>query len=43
MCFKGIAESFENSKYVKNPNEGIVDCAPRVFSMMDGVLQTQHM
>ncbi len=32
MCFKGIAKTFENSKYMKPPNESIVSCALKVFS-----------
>jgi len=41
MCFKGIAKTFENPKYVKPPNEGIASCALKVFSRM-GILQIQH-
>jgi len=39
VCSKGIAQTFENPKYVKPPNEGITSCALRVFSPMK-VLQT---
>ncbi len=38
MCSKGIAEYFENPKYVKPPNEGIIGRVLRMFSTM-GVLQ----
>ncbi len=27
--FESIAQTFENPKYVKPPNEGIANCAPR--------------
>jgi hypothetical protein len=36
MCSKGIAKSFENLKYVKAPNEGIIGFTLRMFSMMKG-------
>jgi hypothetical protein len=26
VCFERIAQTFENSKYVKTPNEGIAGC-----------------
>jgi hypothetical protein len=38
-CSESIAQTFENSKYVKPPNEGIATCALRVFSPMR-ILQT---
>jgi len=31
MCFKGIAKTFENSKYMKPSNESIAGCALRMF------------
>jgi hypothetical protein len=31
MCFKGIAKTFENSKYMKPSNESTAGCALRMF------------
>jgi hypothetical protein len=42
VCSNGIAKLFENLKYVRPPNEGIVGCVLIMFSMMGGVLQTPH-
>jgi len=36
MCSEGIAKSFENLKYVKPPNEGIVGSTLGVFSTIGG-------
>jgi hypothetical protein len=41
VCFKGIAQTFENPQHVKPPNEGFTCCALKVFSLM-GVLQIQR-
>jgi hypothetical protein len=43
MCFEGIAKCFENLEYVKSPNEGIVDFALGVFSMMGNVTKPTHL
>jgi hypothetical protein len=40
MCYEGIANFFENSKYVKPPNEGITSYVQRVICNAMGVLQT---
>jgi hypothetical protein len=41
VCFEGIAQTFENPKYVKPPpHESIASCALRVFFTI-GLLQTQ--
>jgi len=44
MCFKGIAKTFENSKYMKPSNESIAGCALRMFLKRggEGVLQSQN-
>jgi hypothetical protein len=34
VCFKGITQTSENSKYVKSPNGGITNCVPILFSTM---------
>jgi hypothetical protein len=39
VCFEGIGQTFENSKYVKHPNGGIAGCVLRMFSTK-GLLQT---
>jgi len=40
MCYEGIANFFENSKYVKPPNEGIASYVQRMICNAMGVLQT---
>jgi hypothetical protein len=40
VCSEGIAQSFENPKYVKLPNEGIASCALRMFSPIRVLQQT---
>jgi len=41
VCFKGIAQTFENPQHAKPPNEGITCCGYlKVFSLMR-VLQIQ--
>jgi len=42
MCFKGIAKTFENSKYMKPPHESIVSCALKVFSK-GGIAKPTHL
>jgi len=42
MCYQAIAKSLENLKYRKPPNQGVAGSALGVFSMMGGVLQSQH-
>ncbi len=43
VCFNGIAKTFGNLKYVRPPNEGIADCASRVFSMMGGIANPTYL
>jgi hypothetical protein len=39
VCSESIAQTFENPKYVKPPNEGITSCVLKMFSPIR-VLQT---
>ncbi len=36
LCYEGIAKSFENLKYVKPPNEGIVGSTSGIFFTIGG-------
>jgi len=40
VCYEGIADFFENLKYVKPPNEGIANYVQRVIYNVMAVLQT---
>jgi hypothetical protein len=40
VCYEGIAKFFENSKYVKAPNESIAGYVRKVICNAMGVLQT---